>query len=300
MSFPNATAVSKRSSSSPSRCKLARSVLCSGRTEPARPRPADAGRSVHTGRRRRLDRRDAGEPRSSGSAAGRGPDRRTRLRAPSDRHRQPNCCGRRLVRRGPRPASPRRWIWPAWARRSTVRSSLDLPTANATGPTKAIAYLRETLAGENLGSQQSFATAPPWRFRSTPMTVVVTQILVLQCASDVAALHQDTGARVVTGDFGMQLRAGQAGRLVGGACLRSIATSARPLRRPPSPVCSNRTAHSVTQRRGLEPGSPTARCGFRAGRTRAALTPPGDLDNYAAGAPAPPRRSSRAGRLGAR
>jgi hypothetical protein len=36
-------------------------------------------------------------------------------------------------------------------------------------------------------------------------------LAILQCASDLAALHPDTGARVLTGDLRMQLRGEQAG-----------------------------------------------------------------------------------------
>ena len=32
-------------------------------------------------------------------------------------------------------------------------------------------------------------------------------LAILRCAADLAALHPSTGARVLTGDFGMQLRA---------------------------------------------------------------------------------------------
>jgi len=78
--------------------------------------------------------------------------------------------------------------------------------------TRAIEYLRETLAGGEPGQPAELrngATLEIWI--DTDDRGGDADLAILQCASDLDALHPGTGARVLTGDLGMQLRGEQAG-----------------------------------------------------------------------------------------
>ncbi|WP_435589398.1 PIN domain-containing protein [Micromonospora chalcea] len=76
----------------------------------------------------------------------------------------------------------------------------------------AIRYLERTFSGRTVGEPvplRDGSTVEIWT--ATDERGPDPDLIILRCAADIAALHPRTGVRVLTGDFGMRLRAVQMG-----------------------------------------------------------------------------------------